>query len=619
MLGEMVWPHAGGKTCALLLVFLLLEGTLTPQCLGRAEPPQGGMQLPPTTTLRLHTRLVLVDVVVTDKKGHPVEGLGREDFTLEEDGQPQEIAFFSWEGRSQTSSAPPALPPNVYTNRPDYYRPPGTLTLILLDALNTPRKDQMLMREEMLRYFKSSASAGQWTAILLLTDQLTLLQDFTPNRELLLAAVKNYTPKQSSPLGLREQVLSRETDEEHAYIQEMSKWCGDPCRDLLAGLERFEETVMAESDQDRMRRTLEALRALGQAVAGYPGRKNLVWVSGSFPVFYRGDQTGRHRWSGDAEVRTTAELLNDARVAIYPVDPRGLVPGDKPESYEEFAARVGENRPPQGDISPIPQAGIPKATVPSRSPRHPQDYLYASQSTMKLLADTTGGRAFYNRNDIANAVELAVADGSSYYALGYYPRNEEWAGAFRRIELKLARNGLRLRYRQGYFAIPTATATPPADSGTDLQEELRAALEAPFPATGVIFRVHISQPELESTSPGGVAVEFWLEGSTLVLFHDAGGGGRLNVDCVVAAYSPDGRMVQSVGQRVDWHLQPGEFVQGATKGIAIPATIELPPGSYHLRLLVRDNNSGRLGRVDLPLNLPVTSAFPAAPSSSPQN
>lgn len=599
------FPVAGPALTVVLgltLVWGLASGPLLV-----AEPPPSLKLPPPTASLRVETRLVLVDVVATDKNGHAVEGLTREDFALAEDGRSQEIAFFSREGQSQTASAPAALPPNVYTNHPDYYRAPGALTLVLLDALNTPRKDQMLMREELLRYFKSPLPANQWTALLALTDQLRVLQDFTPNRELLLAAVKDYTPQQAGPLGVREQVLSRETEEEHAALQEMIKWCGDPCRDFLDSLKRFEEAAMAASDKERMQRTLAALRTLGQGVAGYPGRKNLIWVSASFPVFYPGDRTGRHRWSADAEVRATAQLLNDARVAIYPVDPRGLVDAFKPESYQDFEARMSEAAGSPPGYSPSPTGPEPSASViPSRSPRHPQQYLYASQSAMKVLAETTGGLAFYNRNDLANAVGVAVADGSSYYALGYYPKNEEWSGAFRRIEVKLARSGLRLRYRQGYYATRTPSGARPTAGGASLDDELVAALEAPLPATGIVFRAHVPPPAPGSSSR--VSVEFWFDSNILLRDPEAGGAGRLDVDCVVGAFSPDGALVQTVGQRAQWIVPSQDSDETTENGVSVPASLDLPPGNYHLRLLVCDNHSRRLGRVDLPLTLPAATA-----------
>ena len=107
------------------------------------QPPRSANV--PATVLRVTTRLVLVDVVVTDKSGNPVTDLTRDDFTLLENSKPQRIATFSLEnpgGSVQQVAAPPPLPPNVFTNKPEYRLPPGPLTVLLLDALNTPMQDQ---------------------------------------------------------------------------------------------------------------------------------------------------------------------------------------------------------------------------------------------------------------------------------------------------------------------------------------------------------------------------------------------------------------------------------------------------------------------------------------------
>jgi VWFA-related protein len=567
--------------------------------------------------LRKDIRLVLVDVVVTDKKGNPVRGLTRDDFAVKENGQRQEVAVFEWEGPTEEPRpSPPPLPPNVYTNRPEYHPPPGPLTIVLLDAVNTPRTDQVRMREEILGYLDSHFRSGQRTAILALTDRVLVLQDFTADRDLLMAAVKKYTPKGSTLLGIRESMTSRDEDYRRDLLRDVGNeyGAGDPAlKALIEDILQAEENFLAMTDKARMERTLAGLRAIAQAVVGYPGRKNLIWVSAAFPSMYAGDPYGRQQWSMGGELRRTARLLQDARVAIYPVDPRGVKPAFKPESYREFKDRMDRAGRPRA------WGGNPKASVPTASVRHPQYNLVTSQMSMKTIADTTGGLAFYNRNDISNAVALALADGAAYYTLGYYPANKELDGKFRRIQVKLARKGLRLRYRKGYYATEMPEAAEEAEnrdgevpegegeSGLEQRNarQLRAALYHPLPATGLTFRAYVSPPEAAAPAQvqEEIQVEFWLEGGGLTFQPQGEGRQRIDLDFVVAAFTPQGVQVNNVAQRFRHSLTLAEYQQALKTGMNYPMSIELEPGSYQLRLLVRDNPSGRLGRVDAPLRV----------------
>ncbi len=550
----------------------------------------------PATALRVETRLVLVDVVVTDKKGNAISGLTRQDFALKEEGEAQEISVFEWSAAAAPPSAPPPLPPHVYTNRPEYHPPRGALTIVLLDALNTARKDQVLMREEALHYLGSPAQSGQWTAILVLTKRLRVLQDFTTDRELLLAAVKSFEPEQSALLSTREMITSREMRAYYEYLREVSAAFGEPASHIDE-MQQKEQSFMAQSDKERMELTLAALRAIGQSVQGYPGRKNLVWLSGSFLALY----PGREKWSMGDDLRKTGQLLSDARVAVYPVDPRGLDPLASDETYGEFQQRMGRR-----SMRVDPNYGY--VNMPTGSVSDPKVYFQSTLGVMNSLADSTGGQAFYNRNDLSTAVALAVSDGSAYYTLGYYPKNKSWDGAYRRLGVKLAQPGLEVRYRAGYYAtaIPERRETAHRTE-EEISAELLPALTSPFPATGLTFHTRVPPPA--PVAPLLVAIEFWLEADSKVFGELPEGAREADLDFVAAAFSPEGSLVKNVARHVRWQLSAAEYQQAVRRGVVLPVKLELPPGAYQLRLLLRDNRTGLLGRVDVPL--------PAASASSP--
>lgn len=547
----------------------------------------------PATVLRVTTRLVLVDVVVTDKKGRPVTDLSQEEFALLENGRPQQIAVFSLTAPAREAAArpvPPPLPAHTYTNKPEYHQPPGPLTILLLDMLNTPVLDQAYARDQMLRYLTTQVQPDQRIAIMALTNSLLLLQDFTSDPRLLQAALKARRPQPSVQLAREQPSFNPDT------IAQL----GDVPPTVLENIERFEEEQAAAALDIRVATTLAALQAIADATAGYSGRKNLIWVSAAFPfaiIPEEASSSSVFRSYAD-EMRRTAAALTDAQVAVYPVDARGLV------GYElGLAAESGRDRRGRLRMGP----GVGEEIL--RRSRTLQD----SHSTMREIAEDTGGRAFVNRNDIDAAVALSVADGSTYYTLGYYPEKEQWDGKFRKIDVKLARKGLALRHRRGYYAADPsqvrlrparkkekkAKGQAPEKSAKDL--ELLGALYSPLPATLITFQAHVPPPVPAARAT--VPIEFLVDSDALSFEADAQGRQYCSLDFLAAAFTPDGRVAAHLSQTLDGWLGPDTYPHVRQQGLRFQMQLELEPGRYLLRLLVRDNRTGMLGSTDIPLVL----------------
>src|SRR3984957_5525126 len=222
------------------------------------------------TTVRKTTHLVLVDVVVYDKHGKHVTNLTAADFTLHDRGRQQDIAIFSNEhaGESVVEKAPPPqLPPDVFTNRPEYYRVEGSPTVLLLDGLNTAVAEQQSSHDYMLQYLRTQLKEGQKTAIFALNNSLLLLQDFTTDPRFLIAALDKNVPKASWELsGPGVTVLS--PLEAH-----------DMPKKVIDNLNKLNQTKGAANIEARVHITLAALRSIARALGGIPGRQNLIWVS----------------------------------------------------------------------------------------------------------------------------------------------------------------------------------------------------------------------------------------------------------------------------------------------------------------------------------------------------
>ncbi len=555
-------------------------------------PQKAGRTDVPAAVLRVTTRLVLVDVVVTDKDNRPATGLTRDDFVLLEDGKPQTISTFAFESpavRAAGQPQPPPLPPNVYTNRPEYRMPPGPLTVLLLDALNTPVTDQSFARQKMLEYLETQLLPNQRTAILALAENILVLQDFTADPALLKAAVRKHLPQTSAALAREEGGLE---------VPELI--ASAVPAEVLANIERFETESSAVALDSRVKTTLAALRVVARAVAGYPGRKNLIWVSAAFPFSFIPEDSENYdllRIYSD-EIRRTASTLTDAQVAVYPVDARGLVGAigaQLPTALESGRSSVGRVA-----------IGRDAGTAMDNRLRPMLD----SQHTMKQIADATGGRAFLNRNDIDRAVTLSVEDGSTYYTLGYYPEDKSWNGKFRKLQVKPNRDGLRVRHRRGYYAIdPTEPfrsdtgrkkdePTGEIDSVEERRAELRAALSNPLPATAVTFRVGVPPPAPAAAGNAAkVECRFLVDAHTISFVENAGAQ-QSSLDFLVVAFDPQGKGVTSSYQTVETSLPPERYHWTKENGLPYALSLELAPGRYQLRLVVRDNRTGLVGTAD---------------------
>ncbi len=221
---------------------------------------------------------MLVDVVVTDKHGQPVLGLQPSDFILTEKGKPQKISVFTAPDQSAPKPAAPALPPGVYSNRPEYRSPGGPPTVILLDAVNTPLQNQTEARTQMMKFAVENFKPGNEVAVLALTSGLRILQDFTDDPEIL--------------LGVLQQAFQRygaqkpgHTDEpaEAMRVDVTGRGVGVAAARVNSSLEAFQKEELTNVVDHRVEITLAALRALSRILGGIPGRKNVIWLSAGFP------------------------------------------------------------------------------------------------------------------------------------------------------------------------------------------------------------------------------------------------------------------------------------------------------------------------------------------------
>jgi len=555
---------------------------------GPADAAQAGAA--PAPVLKVRTRLVIVDVVARDAKGAPVTDLKQDDFTVLEDGKQQKVRVFNFQhpeahlAKQETT----ARPANIADNLP-HFETGKALNVVLMDALNTNRTNQAFMRESMIK-FLDKLPENEPIAVYLLGDRLRLLQDFTTDQQLLKKVVRSFQGR-NSPL------LNDMTG--GAPLVPVLPGIAESLPPAMAGQIREFQNQLTNSMTDlRVRTTLAALKALGRTLSGYPGRKNLIWISETFPyavvLTAAATRGGSSESNYSHDVALTGDLLSNAQVAIYPVDARGLA------SSSLFSAASNVDQYGNSLGSATLRGGMG-----AQQDREADDRM-ESRATMNELAERTGGRAFYNRNDVDAALLEGIEDGSTYYTLGYYPENKNWNGAFRKIQVK-ARAGVRLRYRIGYFATDAAAFAKLNPKKQDEEFDSALSLEVPV-ATTLPFRAMVTPPSLKTQNK--VMVTFAVEPHALSFESGSDGLERVDMECAVRVFAkskPD-KAVLTEAQKMGGAMNADAYARVMKGFFPCRDEFTLQPGEYVLRLGIRDNQTGVIGTANASLSIAAESS-----------
>jgi VWFA-related protein len=535
-----------------LSVFLASFSSATPQ--SENKPTTSSSNAQTSQVIRTTTRLVQVNVVVQDKSGTPITGLKEADFTLLDNGRPQKIAFFSANTPSPVSALP--LPPHVFTNRADLKgQDPGATIVILFDALNTDFEDQSFARQQMLQFLRAFKPQDH-VAIFALTTDLLLLHGFTEDAAALSSAVDRFSPR-----------LLAAFDASHPTDFHVPGLENDP---FIKSFENHVNNANGEIADlriaDRFRITYSALVAIANYVGTIPGHKSLVWISGGIPIQIGLERIGvadRENFSlanpgvpgAAGDMSGLARELNRANMAIYPVDVHGI---DVKDSAAAFFLRQN------------------------------------LRDTFRLLADKTGGKAFYGTNDVARAIGSAFEDGRYTYTLGFYPDHGQWDGKFRDISIHLAMQGAQLRYRRGYFALPEKSEREKVVNA-DLHDAAISALDATDLGITVFCKIlPPASAHLLQVRVGVNPRQFLLQEKDN---HAAGA-----LDLVFLQKDATGKILAAEKQHVDVKFSQQEYESLSKTGLVLQRRLTIDPSSTEIRVLTRDEGSGSVGSVTVPLS-----------------
>lgn len=550
-------------TCASVLFALL----------PRFAFPQGA---PRTPEIRANTRLVQIGVIVRDKNG-PVENLTRDDFTILDRGKRQPIGLFSLESVKAAPAAPPTqpLPPNTFSDLPQDAAKPKSITIVLLDNLNTLygtaseskyEKSPYWMEDLALRNaqlhlieFIKQLQPQDRVAIYGLRQSLHILCDFTSDREQLLAILKNYDPTS---------ITNRRTVEPGNTMMTVGGH-DNPADDIGAGapMSNFENRVSlvraGNANEDREAQTMSALRQIAAHVADFPGRKNLVWLTANVPF----------------SAAAMARVLSPANVAVYPVDARGLLPmsamlladihGTADADDVSGASGHWDNMPAQSS-QPI---GIPN---------------------LEELAGDTGGQAFVNTNDLTGAIRNAVEDSAVTYTLGFYLDGASLDGKFHELKVEVRRKDFSLRYPRAYFAFPDTAPTK-----GDAQQMLATAVRSPVESSMVPVRATLER--VNQPRPNTLSLACWIDAHN-IRFAQNGNLHQGTMTVYVMGQNAAGEFLHHWDKTYDLHFTDGQYAELLHRGLQFHQEMQLRPDLATLRVLVQDSATGAVGSLIIPLS-----------------
>ena len=539
----------------------------------RAQNPQGA-----ATTLKAGAELVQVPVVV-QRSGKHVGGLKESNFVVEQDGKKQPIAVFEEVHAAAPSATAVAAGEfgNANITRPQ------EITIIAIDTVNTPTMDQAYFREELLKFLSEAVNRGvPFGLVELNRSGIRVLHDFTTDPRTLIATVQNRRGTLPTRNDQRSPQLAEAANEASQQLDTASN------DQLQRAQAQFDAAAALLENEDRMARfqdrtaridTLGTLQQLAQAMKGLPGRKSLIWVGSGFQ-FLGGLQqvSGITRTSptgttnlGEAQDQHayTWKLLNDANVAVYPIDTR------------RTANTAYEVIDPSRKYTPLASE---REVARSRD----QEII----TTFESIAAQTGGKPCIYRTDLHNCLREAADDSEDYYLLGFYVDKSNSAPGWHKIKVTLDQKA-NVRYRSGFLI---AKDVLPAPSSADVQ----LALHSPVAYTALPFYGRFDEITSEG-SKKAVSYELTVPPDSITIEPQSG---RINFDVVALVRAVGGKEAARSAQRIQRSLTPQNISTIKADGIRYTNKIVLDPGEYGVWFVVRDNLSGRTGSAVVDLKVP---------------
>ena len=520
----------------------------------------------PLPVLHAETRVVQIDVVVVDAQGKPVAGLKKQDFAVKDEGKPRTIDIFTVNRAGEpapglglkTNVAVPSLPPHVFSNlNPGPPDVSAHSTVLVLDQINAYIEDAAYARGQVLSLMKK-VPADERIALYVMSrnEGLLLLQDYTTDRDRIMRSLSKYIPRGIFPSPVSGGSKANKSGD------------SSPVGDTLGQANEFgrgsdqthppglANTIPPPTLQEKIGKWEEnsravqlTLKALAERLALVPGRKSVFWITQAFPPYLlKGTQ--QPAWN-----KTFTEL-NEANVAVNTVDSRGLFRGSNPNT--------------------------------------------GTLLSMQTVADATGGKAYFGRNDLDTAMADGIVASRASYTLGFYLGDNERDNQFHALKVRVARPGLQLFYRQGYYA---GNAELPGGGVRSARGgDLEAALMNQTNATGVGMTARV-EPK-PGTPQGTLDIYLNVDPATLSLAQKgaANGAGWIGrIEEMFVEMNEDGETLAKISDTKEFEVPAGGRAHFDSQGVAWPLSLPLIPGAKKIAIILRDRATGHVGSMTVPI------------------
>ena len=555
-----------GKAKTMSVGLILLAGMLALAPTGARAQQLGNGN---TFTLKVQTDIVLTNVVVRDRKtGEVVKGLKESDFTIFENGKPQKIASFDYQNVDEAAVLQEQATVTGKASIADLLNPhlavdsgalrDHRLIVLFFDLSSMQPEDIDRAVSAAQDYINKKMQPADLVALVSMSTGLTMDHDFTADKAALLAGVGRYNGSEGTGFA-----NGNEGGSSGGTADDGSSYTADD----------------SEYNSLNTDRELYAIRTIAKSLERVDQRKSLLYFSGGLT---------RQGIENQASMRAATNAAMKANMAIYSVDSRGL-----------------QALPPVGNASTGSLRGT--AAYSGGAMQSQLDANFGSQEVLGTLASDTGGRAFFDSNDFGPAFQAIQHDTEAYYILGFRSSNTARDGSYRHLTVKLNRTDVKMDYRPGYYAPADFQHQKTEDRELQLTEQLRSDL----PATDVAVYLQALYFRLEDNK-FFVPVSLIVPGSQIPFLKN-GDRDKATIDILGQVKNGQNIPVGNIRDTVKLELDAAQQVK--RKNIQYATGFTLAPGKYHLKFVVRENQTGAMGSFETDLQVPDLRKSPLKLSS----
>lgn len=577
---------------SLLVVSVLINvSSLGAQQVQPSPSPPAQTQKPSTDeteVVRINTSLVQIDVSVVDKDGVHVTDLQPDDFEIKEDDHVRKITNLSY---VSSAKRPDTTAANATEKAASPVMAAAPLTVsqvkrtmaFVVDDIDLSLESTGPVREALKKFVDEQMQPGDLVAILRTSGGTGILQQFTSDKRQLYAAINDirWSPRGRTAATSADQIQSR-----YATTDEMKE------------LEEFRSESLSAG-------TFGALSYIVRGLKNLPGRKSIVFFSEALRIT---SAKGRNDRLLDAMRRVTEEA-NRASVVLYTQDASGLQPLNYSAAYSSMTGKNDISQATMGAMAPVRQtAETSLAALHALADQ--KNVEFETHSVLDYMAQQTGGTFTRFNNDLNASIRSALADQQGYYLIGYRPDESTFdpatgAGKFHKLEIRVKRPGLKVRYRGGFVGVPDQARPIPSTNPADV---LARALVSPFESGGIHVRL-TSLFRGDAANGSSVTSLIHIDGHDLNLRETADGGREGSIDLLAMTFSDNGSIVDQIGRTQVIRIRGDAYQRFLNNGLTYNLSVPIKKaGAYQLRVAVRDEGSSRLGSAGQFIEVPNLSS-----------